>query len=45
MVYSEFFPSSEYQPGSGLDIQVYPVGDMHTDKYVCQLWIPIEKNS
>lgn len=43
-VYSEFFPSSEYQPCSGLDIQVYPTGDMQSDKYVCQLWIPIEKN-
>ena len=44
-VYSEFFPSSEYQPSSGLDIQVYPTGDMQSDKYVCQLWIPIERKS
>ena len=43
-VYPEFYTSSEYQPCRGLDIQVYLTGDMQSDKYVCQLWILIEKN-
>lgn len=41
-IYSEFFPSSEYQPCGSSDIQVYPQGDMQSPGYTCQLWIPIE---
>lgn len=43
-VYSEFFPSSEYQPCDGIDIQVYPQGDMQSPDYQCQLWIPVKIN-
>ena len=41
-VYSEFFPGSEYRPLSGMDIQVYPQGDMQSPQYRCELWIPVE---
>lgn len=42
-IYSEFFPTSEYQPCGGLDIQVYPDGDMQLPQYKCEIWIAVEK--
>lgn len=42
-IYSEFFPTSEYQPCGGLDIQVYPDGDMQSPQYKCEIWIAVEK--
>jgi AraC family transcriptional regulator len=43
-IYSEFFPTSDYQPCGGLDIQVYPDGDMQSPQYKCEIWIAVEKN-
>lgn len=42
-IYSEFFPTSDYQPCGGLDIQVYPDGDMQSSQYKCEIWIAVEK--
>lgn len=42
-IYSEFFPTSDYQPSGGLDVQVYPEGDMQSPQYKCEVWIAVEK--
>jgi AraC family transcriptional regulator len=42
-IYSEFFPTSEYQPCGGLDFEVYPDGDIHSSEYKCAIWISVDK--
>ncbi len=42
-IYSEFFPTSEYQPCGGLDFEVYPDGDIHSSEYKCAIWISVER--
>ncbi len=42
-IYSEFFPASDYQPCGGLDIEVYPDGDMQSPHYKSEIWIAVKK--
>jgi AraC family transcriptional regulator len=42
-IYSEFFPTSDYQPYGGLDIEVHLDGDMQSSQYKCEIWIAVEK--
>lgn len=42
-VYSEFFPTSDFQPCGGFDIEVYPDGDIQSPQYKCEIWISVEK--
>ncbi len=42
-IYSEFFPTSDYQPCGGLDIEVHHDGDMQSPQYKCEIWIAVEK--
>jgi AraC family transcriptional regulator len=42
-VYTDFFPANEYQPCGGIDFEVYPVGDICSKDYRCELWIAVEK--
>lgn len=42
-IYSEFFPTSDYHPCGGLDIEVHPEGDMQSPQYKCEIWIAVEK--
>jgi AraC family transcriptional regulator len=42
-IYTEFFPTSEYQPYGDLDIEVYPDGDMNSPDYKSEIWIPVNK--
>lgn len=42
-VYSEFFPTSEYQPSGGLNFEVYPDGDVKSPNYKCEVWISVER--
>ena len=37
-IYTEFFPTSEYQSTNEMDIEVYP-----TNSYQYQIWIPVTK--
>ena len=39
-----FFPEHGYIHSGHPDFEVYSNGDMHSDNYKMQLWIPIEKN-
>ncbi len=42
-IYTEFFPTSEYQPSNGMCFESYP-GDNVTDAdYACELWISVIK--
>lgn len=42
-IYSEFFPTSEYQPYGGLDFEVYPDGNIYSPEYHSAIWISVEK--
>lgn len=42
-IYSEFFPTSEYQPCGGIDFEVYPEGDIHSPNYESEIWISVAK--
>ena len=42
-VYSEFFPTSEYEQHSMFTFEVYPEGDQSSADYVSEIWIPVRK--
>jgi AraC family transcriptional regulator len=42
-IYAEWMPSTGYQHDCAADIEVYPVGDMSSTDYRCEIWIPIRK--
>lgn len=42
-IYSEFFPSSEYQPCGGTDFEAYPSADVSSPDYRCEIWVAVEK--
>ena len=42
-IYTEFFPTSEYQPAHGIDLEAYYEGNMDDKNYVSEIWIPVEK--
>lgn len=42
-IYSEFFPTSQYQPCGGTDFEVYPSADVSSPDYRCEIWIAVEK--
>lgn len=42
-IMSEFFPTSIYQPTFEMDIEAYTDGDMDSNDYRSEIWIPIIK--
>lgn len=42
-IYSEFFPTSEYQPCGGTDFEAYPSENVSDPNYTCEIWIAVEK--
>ena len=42
-IYTEFFPTSEYQPCGGTDFEVYPSANVTSPDYCCEFWIAVEK--
>ncbi len=40
---SEFFPVSGYEPTCEMDIEVYPKGDLTSDKYKSEIWVTVKK--
>jgi AraC family transcriptional regulator len=42
-IYSDFFPTSEYQPCGEIDFEVYPDGNINLPDYKSEIWIPVEK--
>lgn len=41
--YTEFFPTSEYQPCGGTDFEAYPSADVASPDYTCEFWVAVEK--
>lgn len=42
-IYSEFFPTSEYQPCGGTDFEAYPSADVSSSTYQCEIWVAVDK--
>lgn len=42
-IFSEFFPTSEYQPCGGTDFEAYPSADVTNPSYTCEIWVAVEK--
>ena len=42
-IYTEFFPTSDYRPANGIDLEAYYEGNMGDENYDSEIWIPIEK--
>jgi AraC family transcriptional regulator len=42
-IYSEWMPSMGYQHDCAPDLEIFPVGDMFSADYRCEIWIPIKK--
>jgi AraC family transcriptional regulator len=42
-IYSEWFPATGYERALGIDIEVYPSGDLNTADYRSEVWVPIVK--
>lgn len=43
-IFSEFFPTSEYQPCGGTDFEVYPSADVTNPDYACEIWVAYRLN-
>ncbi len=39
----EFFPSSEYQPNYGVELEVYPSAEVDNPDYTCEIWVSVDK--
>ncbi|WP_187386099.1 AraC family transcriptional regulator [Paenibacillus tuaregi] len=42
-IFQDWFPSTGYEHSGGPEIEVYPIGDIRSDSYRCEVWIPIIK--
>lgn len=42
-IFSEWFPASNFEHAEGPELEVYPGGDMDSDQYRCEVWIPVVK--
>lgn len=42
-IYSEWMPSMGYQHDCAPDLEIFPMGDMYSTDYRCEIWIPIRK--
>lgn len=43
-IVSEFLPTSVYQPTYEMDVEVYMQGDMNSDEYRSEIWLPIKND-
>lgn len=41
-IYSEWFPTTDYERAGEFDMEVYPPGE-NDEKYRCEVWIPVIK--
>lgn len=42
-IYTEFFPSSSYQPAGGMCIEVYPSAEVDREDFYCEIWLSVEE--
>ncbi|WP_343208671.1 effector binding domain-containing protein [Anaerolentibacter hominis] len=40
-IYTEFFPTSAYQPSGGMCIEVYPGDEIHSNDFHCEIWLSV----
>lgn len=40
---TEFFPQSNYEYGSGAELEVYPSADVSNPDYACEIWIAVNE--
>ena len=40
---TEFFPQSNYEYGSGVELEVYPSADTDNPDYTCEIWIAVNE--
>ena len=40
---TEFFPQSNYEYGSGVELEVYPSADTQDPNYTCEIWIAVSE--
>lgn len=40
---TEFFPRSNYEYGSGAELEVYPSADVSNPDYTCEIWIAVNE--
>ena len=41
-IVTEFFPQSNYEYGSGVELEVYPSADVSNPDYTCEIWIAVK---
>jgi AraC family transcriptional regulator len=44
-IYQHFLPTSGYEHAPIADFELYPEGDIHSEDYYCEVWIPIQKSA
>lgn len=44
-IFIEWLPNSDYDHDEGPEIEWYSNGDMNSDNYLSEIWIPIKKSS
>ncbi|MDP1510582.1 GyrI-like domain-containing protein [Paenibacillus ottowii] len=42
-IFQEWFPASNYEHSGGPELEVYTMGDAHTEDYRSEVWIPVTK--
>ncbi|WP_211326478.1 AraC family transcriptional regulator [Paenibacillus flagellatus] len=42
-IFQEWFPSTGYEHSGKPDLEVYPEGDVGSDDYRCEVWVPVVK--
>ncbi|MCZ8514420.1 GyrI-like domain-containing protein [Paenibacillus filicis] len=42
-IYQEWFPATGYEHGEGPELEVYPLGDIASEDYRCEVWVPVVK--
>lgn len=42
-IFSEWFPSNQYENAGNAEMEVYPEGDPYSDDYVSEIWIPLKR--
>ena len=42
-IYTEFFPTSKYQPAGGMCIEVYPSAEIYDNNFHCEIWLSVEE--
>lgn len=41
-IFSEWFPSNQYENAGTAELEVYPEGDPYSEEYVSEIWIPLK---